>query len=60
MKVQVNSASSPVEYLRGVHRDTGKVHKKVKKDTGSAESQEIKAYLNKLQDLVPYTPKNKK
>jgi len=46
-----NSHSSPL----GIRE--GKIHKNKHKE---AENEEIKAYLLKLQELVPFMPKNRK
>jgi len=61
MKAQIESSGSNA-YLGGV-RGNGKVHKA--KNFGSKQkkeenSEEIKAYLNKLQEIVPFMPKNKR
>ena len=41
----------------GIRSQDGKVHKAKHKEE---ENEEIKAYLTKLQELVPFMPKNRK
>lgn len=59
MKAQIESCPSN-SYLAGGVRG-GKVQKKGKKETTDIPSgAEMKLYLNKLQEIVPAMPKNKR
>jgi len=59
MKAQIESSGSNA-YLGGVRGGNGKVHKAKSFVKKEENSEEIKAYLNKLQEIVPFMPKNKR
>lgn len=55
MKATVESSGNKNMHIRGKE---GKIHKV--KHHKEEENEEIKAYLTKLQELVPFMPKNRK
>lgn len=57
MKATVESTGNNVHL--GLRGQEGKVHKKHYHHK-EEENEEIKAYLTKLQELVPFMPKNRK
>jgi hypothetical protein len=57
MKATVESSGN--SNLNGLRGQDGKVHKN-KHHHKEEENEEIKAYLTKLQELVPFMPKNRK
>lgn len=57
MKATVESSGNNM-HLNGLRGQDGKIHKK--HHHKEEENEEIKAYLTKLQELVPFMPKNRK
>lgn len=59
MKATIESSGNNNMHL-GLRGQEGKVHKSKHHHHKEEENEEIKAYLTKLQELVPFMPKNRK
>jgi len=60
MKAQMVDHSNALNVLSGIRSTESKVHKSPKNSNKEEENEEIKAYLTKLQEIVPFMPKHKK
>lgn len=61
MKAQTNSSAGKDVKMMGSLESTksGKIQK-IRKSGGDDKAQEIKAHMAKLQELVPFMPRNRK